>query len=113
MSAESIATRQLNTMSGQKDKLVDDIKGMLADAEDMLKKAKASGAEGFSAARVELEDRLANSIVRLQEVQEEVKMRGRQAARVTEEYVQDNPWKSMGYVAVAGLIIGVLLTRGR
>ena len=113
MSADSIASRQLNAMSGQKDKLVDDIKAVVADAEDMLKKARTTGTEGYAAIRVELEDRLANSIVRLQEVQEEVKMRGRQAARATEEYVQDNPWKSMGYVAVAGLIVGLLLTRGR
>jgi ElaB/YqjD/DUF883 family membrane-anchored ribosome-binding protein len=113
MSAESIAARQLNTMSGQKDKLVEDIKAVVTDAEDMLKQARASGAEGFSAVRGDLEDRLANSIVRLQEVQEEIRMRGRLAARATEEYVQDNPWKSMGYVAVAGLIVGMLLTRGR
>ena len=113
MSAESNVARQLNAMSGQKDKLVDDIKALVTDAEDMLKKARATGAEGYSAVRMELEDRLANSIVRLQEVQEEVKMRGRQAARATEEYVQDNPWKSMGYVALAGLIVGVVLARGR
>jgi ElaB/YqjD/DUF883 family membrane-anchored ribosome-binding protein len=113
MSAESTVARQANAMAGQKDKLVDDIKTLVADAEDTLRKAKAAGAEGYSAVRAELEDRLANSIVHLQEVQEELKMRGRQAARATETYVQDNPWKSMGYVALAGLIVGVLLTRGR
>lgn len=113
MSAESSVARQMNAMGGQKDKLVDDIKAVVADAEEMLKKARTTGAEGYASVRVELEDRLANSIVRLQEVQEEIKMRGRQAARATAEYVQDNPWKSMGYVAVAGLIVGLLLTRGR
>jgi ElaB/YqjD/DUF883 family membrane-anchored ribosome-binding protein len=62
---------------------------------------------------VELEGRLANSIVRLQEVQEELKSRARQAAKATDEYVHDNPWKSMGYVAVAGMIVGLLITRRR
>jgi ElaB/YqjD/DUF883 family membrane-anchored ribosome-binding protein len=111
MSVETSAAKQINSLSGQKDKLVDDIKSVLADAEELLRKAKTSSAEGFSAVRVELEDRLANSIIRLQEVQQELKSRARQAARVTDEYVHDNPWKSMGYVALAGLIVGLLISR--
>lgn len=113
MSAETSAAKHVNALSGQKDKLVDDIKLVVTDAEELLRKAKTSSAEGYSAVRVELEDRLSNSIVRLQEVQEELRARARQAARATDEYVHDNPWKSMGYVAVAGLIVGLLLTRGR
>jgi ElaB/YqjD/DUF883 family membrane-anchored ribosome-binding protein len=111
MSVETGAAKHISALSGQKDKLVDDIKSVVADAEELLSKAKTSSAEGYSAVRVELEDRLANSIVRLQEVQEELKTRARQAARVTDEYVHDNPWKSMGYVAVAGLLVGLLITR--
>ena len=113
MSAETSAAKHINALSGQKDKLIDDIKSVVADADDLLRKAMTSSAEGYSAVRVELEDRLANSIIRLQEVQEELKSRTRQATRATDEYVHDNPWKSMGYVAVAGLIVGLLITRGR
>lgn len=113
MSAQTSAAKHINALNGQKDQLIEDIKSVVADADDLLRKAKTSSAEGYSAVRVELEDRLANSIVRLQEVQEELKSRARQAARATDEYVHDNPWKSMGYVAVAGLIIGLLITRGR
>lgn len=113
MSAETSAAKHINALSGQKDKLIDDIKSVVADADDLLRKAMTSSAEGYSAVRVELEDRLANSIIRLQEVQEELKSRTRQATRATDEYVHDNPWKSMGYVAVAGLIAGLLITRGR
>ncbi|HVY06597.1 MAG TPA: DUF883 domain-containing protein [Burkholderiales bacterium] len=113
MSIETSAAKHLNALGGQKDKLVDDIKSVVADAEELLKKAKTSSSESVSSMRTELEDRLANSIVRLQEVQEELKWRARQAGKAADEYVHDNPWKSMGYVAVAGLIVGLLLTRGR
>jgi ElaB/YqjD/DUF883 family membrane-anchored ribosome-binding protein len=113
MGMETGTAGQVNALSGQKDKLVDDIKLVMADAEGLLKKAKTSSVEGYSAVRAELEDRLANSILRLQEVQEELKSRARYAARATDEYVHDNPWKSMGYVAAAGLIVGLLITRGR
>ena len=111
MSIDSSGARHINAISGQKDKLVDDIKSVLTDAEDMLRKARTSSAEGYSAVRAELEDRLGNSIVRLQEVQAQMKSRVRQTARVTDEYVHDNPWKSMSYVAIAGLVLGLILTR--
>jgi ElaB/YqjD/DUF883 family membrane-anchored ribosome-binding protein len=97
----------------QKDKLIEDIKAIVSDAQDLLQRAKTSGSEGYSAVRADLEDRLADSISRLQEVQEELTARARGAAKATDTYVRDNPWKSMGYIALAALIVGFLATRGR
>ncbi len=114
MAIETSAARHINALSGQKDKLIDDIKSVTTDAEELLRKASTAGADGYSAVREGLADRLANSIARLQQVQEDLKLRTRLAARATDEYVQDNPWKSMGYVAIAGLVVGLLLAaRGR
>lgn len=100
--------KQLN---GQKDKLLADVKNVVADAEELLKKAKSTGAESYAAVRAELEDKLADTIVRLQEVQEEMKARARYAARATDDYVHENPWKSMGVVAAVGIVIGLVLSR--
>ena len=100
--------KQLN---GQKDKLLADVKTMVADAENLLKKAKSTGVESYAAVRADLEDKLADTIVRLQEVQEELKTRVRYAARATDEYVHENPWKSMGVVAAAGIVIALIFSR--
>lgn len=35
----------------------------------------------------------------------------RQAARVTDEYVHENPWTAVGVSAAAGLVVGALLCR--
>ena len=35
----------------------------------------------------------------------------KKAAKVTDEYVQDNPWRAVGIAAVAGLVLGVLISR--
>lgn len=35
----------------------------------------------------------------------------RQYARLTDEYVHDNPWKVLGVAAAAGVLIGFLLSR--
>ncbi|HEX7811389.1 MAG TPA: DUF883 family protein [Burkholderiales bacterium] len=102
------AAGQLN---GQKEKLVDDIRTVVTDAETLLKQAKSTGAESYAAVRAQLEDKLAETVVRLQEVQEELKFRARYAARATDEYVHENPWKSIGIVAAAGIVVGLLLSR--
>jgi ElaB/YqjD/DUF883 family membrane-anchored ribosome-binding protein len=96
--------KQLN---GQKDKLLADVRTVVADAEDLLRKVKSTGAERYAALREELEDKLADTIVRLQEVQEELTSRARRAAA----YVHENPWKSMGVVVAAGIVIALVLSR--
>jgi ElaB/YqjD/DUF883 family membrane-anchored ribosome-binding protein len=34
-----------------------------------------------------------------------------QAADVTDQYVQENPWRAVGIAAAAGLLIGLLIRR--
>ena len=50
---------------------------------------------------------------RAQEWQKKASHHARQAARVTNDYVRDNPWESVGYVAAAAFAIGFLLGRVR
>ncbi len=114
MNVETQAVRgAAKQMNGQKDKLLADVKNIVAEAENLLKKAKSSGAEGYAAVRAELEDKLSDTIVRLQEVQEELTARARDAARATDDYVRENPWKSMGVVAAVGIVVGLLLSSRR
>jgi ElaB/YqjD/DUF883 family membrane-anchored ribosome-binding protein len=35
----------------------------------------------------------------------------KEAAEATEQFVQDHPWKSVGIAAVAGLALGLLISR--
>lgn len=112
MNADTQAVRSAaNQLNGQKEKLVEDIRTVVTDAENLLKQAKSTGAEGYAAVRAQLEDKLADTVVRLQEVQEELRFRARYAARATDAYVHENPWKSMGVVAAAGVVVGLLLSR--
>lgn len=112
MNADTQAVRSAaSQLNGHKDKLVADIHTVVTDAENLLKQAKSTGAEGYSAVRAELEDKLAQTVVRLQEVQEELKFRARYAARAADEYVHENPWRSIGVVAAAGVLVGILISR--
>lgn len=112
MNADTPAVRSAATrMNGQKDKLMTDIREVVADAENLLKQARNAGAEGYVSVRAELEDKLAGAVLRLQEVREELKFRTRIAARTADAYVHENPWKSMGILAAAGIAIGLMLSR--
>jgi ElaB/YqjD/DUF883 family membrane-anchored ribosome-binding protein len=35
------------------------------------------------------------------------------AARATDEYVHDHPWRAVGIAAGVGLVVGMLISRGR
>lgn len=41
----------------------------------------------------------------------DVRDSARQAARYTDAYVRDNPWRAIGIGAIAGLLIGYLVSR--
>ena len=51
MSTETSAAKHINALNVQKDKLIEDIKSVVAVADDLLRKAKTSSAEGYSAVR--------------------------------------------------------------
>lgn len=103
--------RTAHPMSDQKDKLAADIRTTVDDAETLLKQAGSTATEGYAAVRAELADKLADAVLRLQEVQEELKFRARHAARAADDYVHDNPWKSLGLAAAMGIVLGLVLSR--
>ncbi|MDP5009301.1 MAG: hypothetical protein NWQ13_10075 [Glaciimonas sp.] len=39
--------------------------------------------------------------------------KGKHAAHATDEFVGDNPWKAVGVAAAIGLLVGVVIGRGR
>src|SRR5688572_29674004 len=82
-----------------RDKLVEDSKTVMDDAEALMQRAAGSTAEGYAAVRSDLEDRLSDAICRLEGLRADVSEHTRQAFRVTDEYVHEIPWMSMGYVA--------------
>jgi ElaB/YqjD/DUF883 family membrane-anchored ribosome-binding protein len=96
-----------------KEKLVQDLRVVVADAEDLLRATAGQAGEKVSAARERIQENLAAAKERLAVAQENMIAKTRQAASVTDEYVHENPWKAVGIAAGAGLVIGMLISRGR
>ena len=105
----------LTSVAGEvsKEKLMQDLRVVVSDAEELLRATASQAGDKVSAARERIQDSLAAAKERLAEAQEQVVAKTKQAARVTDEYVHENPWKAVGIAAGAGLIVGMLISRGR
>jgi ElaB/YqjD/DUF883 family membrane-anchored ribosome-binding protein len=94
-----------------KDKLVADMKVVIADAEDLLKATANAAGDKVTAARARMEDSLRTARIKVAEAQEVVVDKAKAAARATDDYVHANPWRAVGIAAGAGLVIGMLISR--
>jgi ElaB/YqjD/DUF883 family membrane-anchored ribosome-binding protein len=94
-----------------RDKLVDDLSAVLAEAEEMLKRAAAETGDKARDLRSQVETKLLRAKLRLQEIEGEAVDRAKAAARATDDYVHDNPWQAIGIAAALGVAIGLLLNR--
>ncbi|MGD9787894.1 MAG: YqjD family protein [Sulfuricellaceae bacterium] len=94
-----------------KDKLVEDLRVVVADAEELLRATAGQAGDKIAAARERIQGSLAQAKVRLAAAEEAIVERTKQAARATDEYVHENPWKAVGIAACVGVIVGMLIGR--
>jgi ElaB/YqjD/DUF883 family membrane-anchored ribosome-binding protein len=94
-----------------REKLVQDLRLVISDAEELLKATAATAGEKVSAARERIQDRIHSAKIKLAEAEEALVLKTREAAHATDAFVHDNPWYAVGIAAGAGLIIGMLIGR--
>lgn len=100
-----------NVSDVSKEKLVQDLKLVIADAEELLKATAAQAGEKVAAARERIQDRIHTAKIKLAEAEEALVIRTKEAARVTDQFVHEKPWYAVGIAAGVGLIIGMLIGR--
>jgi ElaB/YqjD/DUF883 family membrane-anchored ribosome-binding protein len=93
------------------DKLVEDLKIVMRDAEALIKATSAQTGEKIQEVRARAEESLRQARTRLTALEDEALQRAREVADATEEYVRENPWQSVGIAAGVGLLVGLLLSR--
>lgn len=108
---ESVMTTEAEMEHVSKDKLMADLKVVVADAEELLKATASQTGERIAAARARAEESLKVARVRLADAQAAAVARTKAAAKATDDYVHENPWKAVGIAAVAGLLLGALISR--
>jgi ElaB/YqjD/DUF883 family membrane-anchored ribosome-binding protein len=94
-----------------KDKLIEDLKVVAQDVEELLRATASQTGEKIAAARTRAEETLRSARMRLSETGDDVAESARAAATAADDYVRDNPWQAVGIAAGIGLVIGLVLGR--
>lgn len=102
---------KIPTQSGARDQLLSDLKTVIQDAESWLRNSGTLTGEEFKAAKAKVERTLVKAKDDILRSQEAVVEKTKVAARATDEFVTDNPWKAVGIGAAVGVVIGLLIAR--
>lgn len=101
---------KIPTQTPAREQLMNDLKSVIGDAEAWLRSSNLTG-EDLKAARAKFERTLLNAKDDLIRMEQAVVEKTKEAAKATDAYVHENPWKAVGIGAAAGLVLGLLISR--
>ncbi len=110
MNAKKMVVKH-SDIADSKDKLMEDLRLVVEDAEELLRATANQAGEGAAAARARIQESLQVVKGRLASAQDTAIERTRQAAKDADQYVHDNPWQAIGVSACVGAIVGMLIAR--
>jgi ElaB/YqjD/DUF883 family membrane-anchored ribosome-binding protein len=102
---------KIPTQSGARDQLLSDLKTVVQDAEAWLRHSGHLTGEEFKAAKAKFERTLGTAKESIVQLEETVVEKTKVAAKATDEYVKENPWKAVGLGTAIGVVIGMLIAR--
>jgi ElaB/YqjD/DUF883 family membrane-anchored ribosome-binding protein len=107
--------QEVFTMNGTdivtRDKLVADLKVVVADAEELLRITAGQAGDKVAAVRDKMQRGLEQAKAKLADLEGKAMEQTKAAARATDTYVHENPWKAVGIAAGAGVLFGLLISR--
>lgn len=95
-----------------REKLVNDLKTLVNDAEELLKATASQAGEKISLARQKIEQSLVEGKKALADAETVLVKKSKECAEIADDYVRENPWGAVGIAAAVGLAVGLLL-RGK
>jgi ElaB/YqjD/DUF883 family membrane-anchored ribosome-binding protein len=98
--------------SQSSNKLVEDVKMLIQDVQDLLKATTSGLSDRATDARSRVQDSLKVAQDKLLDVHQNVKAKGQVAITATDTYVRDNPWNAVGIAAGIGFILGIGFSAG-
>jgi ElaB/YqjD/DUF883 family membrane-anchored ribosome-binding protein len=103
-----------SNLSDNREKLVADLKLVIKDAEELLRNAGSQmGSQvdsSYQSARARFDSTLQHARTGLGTAKGRATSQGQEMMDTADRYVQDYPWQSVGIGAVAGMVIGFLLS---
>jgi len=88
---------------------------VVAETEQLLKSVATAGSDKAGALKANMQEALTAAADRLEQIRRQALGQANAAARATDTYVQDNPWRAVGIVAALsaclGLVAGLMIAR--
>lgn len=88
-----------------------DVRKAISGAEDMLTQAASATGEKAAELRSQALNQLKALRERMNDAQATAIRQGKAAALATDEYVHENPWRSIVAAASIGVVVGLLISR--
>jgi ElaB/YqjD/DUF883 family membrane-anchored ribosome-binding protein len=95
--------------ASSKERLVGDLKNLVADAEELLKATASQAGDKIGVARQKIEQSLIEGKKALADAEKSLVAKSKEAAEIADDYVRENPWSAVGIAAGIGLVLGLLI----
>ncbi len=105
--SEPTGTRTSEEIQQSTEKLLQDLRAVVQDGEDLLR----AGAKDLSQRGVAARERLAAALEVAQETRKKLEQRAVAGAREADRIVHEYPYQSMGIAFGFGMLLGILLNR--
>ena len=99
------------TSGSARENLMNDLRTVAADAEELLRATTSQAGAEVAAARARIQESLKVIKERVMVGEKILIERGKQAAKFTDQYVHESPWKAAGISAGVGVLVGILIAR--
>jgi len=99
MNMKTISAKH-TTISASKEKLMEDLRLVVADAEELLRATANQAGEGAAVARARIQENLQVVKGRLASAEDVLIERTRDAAKEADRYVHDNPWQAIWHLSL-------------
>ena len=109
--ADKAARPNADQVVRAKNQLASDFSTLVSDAEELLRSTATYSGDSVNAARARFKDTLDHFKGRVSDAQYAAVGRFNHAAKATDTYVHENPWKVLGLAAAVGVIFGLLVHR--
>ncbi|MFH6566982.1 MULTISPECIES: DUF883 family protein [Pseudomonas] len=91
--------------------LMADFQALVLDTERLLEHSASLAGDQAEELRAQIKESLLKARETIEETKGSLQERGQAAVVAAEDYVQTNPWQSVGIAAGVGFLIGLLATR--
>jgi ElaB/YqjD/DUF883 family membrane-anchored ribosome-binding protein len=92
-----------------KERLVGDLRNLVADAEELLRATASQAGDKIGVARQKIEQSLIEGKKALADAEKSLVAKSKEAADIADDYVRDNPWSAVGMAAGIGFVLGLLI----